>query len=186
MTLVTQLRSLRNKARFRIGIYGFFTFTFAGTLLSEISEGRVVNSANFFILAMLALSVWKLYAWIVNFRLLGEYPNYLHEIAIADDLRTCDLARKLGITQDKLLKNTNRLMTLGLLPLVTAKKDGDYMLGSMKDHPVAAWMKDAKKEKMIYHANLRPVKCTSCGAESLVPRRQTKPCPYCGAGLRKV
>lgn len=186
MPLAVKLRSLRKKTKIRMAIYGSIAFLFVFTLLNELFSRKQLSTSGFItMLILVGIILWKFFSWLKNHRLTSAFPKYLHEISVADTLHTRHLASAMGIPQDKLLSNTRRLTQLGLLPAVSAEKDGKYALVDVKNHPMALWMQDAKEEKVKYHASLRPVKCPTCGAESIVPRGKATPCPYCGTGLRK-
>lgn len=178
MSLSSTLSRLRRKAIIRLVIYGLLAFNLLW---------------GFTLMPLRIFFWWKLYKWVVSLVEINRFPQLLQALDNGQNLRTKKVAKRLNISQEVLMRRVKRLKRLSLLPSdILAEKNGDFLLLGIHDHPLQLWLNGVvysmagppPPEDWQNKGDEHPVKCSSCGAESIVPARRTVPCPYCGKGLR--
>ena len=182
MNLDFVLEKLKKKAIWRIVLYGLLTLTF-------LDEPVRLFALIFFI---------KAFHWGMKLTDIQKYPNFLRALDGREAVYTKDLANKLGLTMDALGRKIKRLKDMDLIPKEAIfEKNGRFVLLGLQAHPLNFWMfngqsaerkaapqtKENKKHSDEEYLDSHPIKCPSCGAESIVKKGRTIKCPYCGRGL---
>lgn len=192
-------RTVRRKARFRVPLYGFFSFSLIGSILS--STRGLAPAGMLFMLFITALVVWKLLKWLRALRMATLFPQYVHALESTRSGRTRDLAAALGQSQGKVMRNLRSMARLGLLPEIAITRDGAFALMGADHQPFSEWRDEMRKreEDMAARALLlrqqeeadlarkeriaamaKGARCSGCGAQVRVTRGRPNPCPYCG------
>lgn len=183
MSLDFVLGKLKKKAMWRIALYGLFALIFL--------DDRV----RLFGLICVIMA----FRWGMKLSDIQKYPDFLRALDGREALYTKDLANKLGLTRDALERKIKRLKGMDLIPKEAIfEKNGSFVLLGLQSHPLSFWMfngqaaerktalvtKENRKHPDGEYLDGHPVKCPSCGAESIVKKGHTVKCPYCGRGLR--
>mgnify|MGYP000849566810 CR=1 FL=1 len=182
MALDFTLKKLRKKTITRIALYGLLLW------------GAFSTSAP---LLIILLVLYKIYQWAQNYLAVKEFPRFLNEIKGLEVGNTKQIAGRLKISQQALIRRVKRMTKLGLLPEAAVQKDGDFVLLSPGSHPIKYWLMEGQEgawpdrpqrqpeTETETTTDSYPMKCTSCGAENMVSVGRTTRCPYCGTGLRR-
>ena len=184
MSLEFVLGKLKKKAVWRIVLYGLFALIFL--------DDRV---RLFGLICVIMVIRWSL-----RLSDIQKYPEFLKALNGRETVHTKDLAKKLGLTKDTLGRKIKRLKNMDLIPKgAIFEKNGSFVLLGLQSHPMSFWMngawpneikpeqkekKEAQKPADDDYLDGHPIKCPSCGAESIVKKGRTIKCPYCGRGLR--
>lgn len=182
MTLEMTLSGLRRKAIARMLLYGILTFF-------------LFRSRRFGVFAIIPLI--KCVQWYLKSREITRFPAFLSALNGREAVYSAQLSQALLVSKGQLGRKINRLKQLGLVPVASVyEKNGTFLLINLDTHPLGLWLMGEKPaafyraappppaEPIPHEPDCFPMKCFSCGAESLVPEGRTIKCPYCGKGLR--